>query len=100
MLHTIHNSPFASNDLESCLRVVRAGDDLLLYEDAVIAALVDSEWADKFSGLSRLGIVISVLRPDLEARGVPTGRLVDSVETTDYAGFVGLVEKHKVTQAW
>jgi tRNA 2-thiouridine synthesizing protein B len=100
MLHTIHNSPFASNDLETCLRVIRGGDDLLLYEDAVIAALVGCEWAERLTELSQMGIAISVLRSDLEARGVSAGRLVDGVETTDYSGFVELVEKHTVTQAW
>ena len=100
MLHTVHKSPWDTNDLESCLRVAVAGDDLLLYEDAVIAAVSGSEWADKLIGLIKSGVAVTMLHPDMVARGVPSGRLAEGLQTTDYDGFVALVDKHTTTQAW
>ena len=100
MLHTVHKSPFEADDLEACLRLAGRGDDIILYENAVIAALVDGDWAGRLSMLAESGVKVCVLQPDLVARGFPVRRLVKDVNTIDYDGFVTLVERHATTQAW
>jgi tRNA 2-thiouridine synthesizing protein B len=35
----------------------------------------------------------------MDARGM-TGKLIDGVTLTDYAGFVDLVEKHNTSHSW
>jgi tRNA 2-thiouridine synthesizing protein B len=100
MLHTVHQSPFEANDLEACLRLVSEGDDLLLYENAVIAALAGNDWSGNLAAIVHSGVVVSVLQADLLARGIPVERLAEGLQVIDYDGFVGLVERHGTTQAW
>lgn len=42
------------------------------------------------------GVKVYALEPDLQARGIQKERLIPGVETVDYDGFVGLVEKYDV----
>ena len=100
MLHTVHRSPFEADDLEACLRLAGEGDDILLYENAVVAVLADNEWAGRLAELPKSGIEVWALQPDLVARGITARRLVEGVNTIDYDGFVNLVERHATTQAW
>ncbi len=96
MLHIVNKSPAQSNALDTCLRLVQAGDALLLIEDGVFgatrgggAALADAAGRVK----------VYALKPDLDARGMAE-RLLDGVETVDYGGFVDLVAEHNTCQSW
>ena len=95
MLHTVNKSPFERSSLDSCLRLAKKGSAILLFEDGVYGAMKNSKGAALLDGLK-----VSVLGPDLAARGIPEDRLVDGVTVVDYAGFVDLVEANDKVQSW
>ena len=94
MLHIVNKSPFTHNTLDECARFVLKGAPIILIEDAVLAARAGTSYSSKLSKIMESNPVF-VLAPDLEARGVKD--VVEGVEKTGYAGFVGLVEDHKAT---
>lgn len=98
MLHIVNKSPLERNTLDSCLAAAQPGAALLLIEDGVYAATRGNRAEGKLrAAAERLDIY--VLAPDLEARGM--GQLLsEGIKTTDYAGFVDLVTKHKNCQSW
>lgn len=97
MLHIINRSPLSDVALESCLNTA-AGGDILLIEDAVYAATSGNAFEGKLrAAMGRFKI--SVLRPDLEARGL-LDRVVEGAALVDYAGFVELVAANKTCQSW
>ena len=98
-LHTVNKSPFEKNSLETCLRLSKAGSNILLYEDAVYGALKNTVITDMVSAAAG-DKKIYVLEPDLKARGLDTSRVIDGVEMVDYAGFVDLVDASNKVQAW
>ncbi len=98
-LHTVNKSPFEKTSLDTCLRLSKAGCSILLYEDAVYAALTGTKVTDKVAGA--LGEKkVYVLEPDFKARGLKSERLIEGVEMVDYAGFVDLVDACDKVQAW
>lgn len=99
ILHTVNKSPFETNALVSALQHSAAGDAVLLIEDAVYGALKDTGVSKAVESKASQG-KLYVLSPDLAARGLADGRLIEGVRQVDYAGFVDLVAEHKVTQAW
>jgi tRNA 2-thiouridine synthesizing protein B len=99
MLHTVNKSPFEKNSLESCLRLATAGDAVLLFEDGVYGAVKGTRLAETVSN-ALANNKIYVLVSDLEARGMKTDKVIDGIETVDYAGFVDLVADNKSVQAW
>jgi len=96
ILHTVNKSPYADNTLQSCLKAASDQDALLLIEDGVYGALKDGDYADL---VESAGLRILALAPDLEARGL-SDRLLNSVETVDYAGFVELTTTHDKVVSW
>lgn len=97
MLHTVNKSPFEKNSLATCLRLARAGSDILLLEDAVYAAL-----AGAATGLEQaLGAhTVFVLEADMAARGIARDALIDGVRVVDYDGFVDLCAGNDSVQCW
>ena len=95
MLHLINKSPYERNNLDTCVGYVQGGDAVLLIEDGVYAATKGGAAAGKLEGLD-----VSVLGPDLAARGIGEDKLVDGVKVVDYAGFVDLVEATDKVQSW
>lgn len=69
---------------------------LILIEDAVISAMEGASGKELFESLMAGGVKVYALSPDLEARGIGKERLLRGIETVDYDGFVGLVEKYDV----
>ena len=98
MLHIVNKSPLERNTLDSCLRVARPGNALLLIEDAIYAAVKGNAVADKLRRAAQT-LKIYVLAPDLEARGMKDSA-VDGVTLVDYGGFVDLVAEHPAVQSW
>ena len=98
MLHIINKSPFENRSLESCLRFAQAGSALLLTEDAVYAATVDSP-AHASVRQACATLKVYALQPDTDARGV-TLKVMDGVTLVDYTGFVDLAAEHSSSQAW
>ena len=98
MLHIVNKSHAQTSSLQSCLRLARPGQALLLIEDAVYAASVGGAAA---SGLAEAlkQLQVYALQPDVEARGM-AGKLLGGVTAIDYAGFVDLVAEHPTSQSW
>ena len=95
-LHIVSKSPFANSALGECLRVCGEQAVIILIEDAVNAALANTEWA---LSLKSAGHSVFVLREDLEARGLIA--LIDrSFNVVDYAGFVQLCCEHTPIVSW
>ena len=95
MLHLVNKSPYCTCNLNTAATIMRDGDQLLLIEDAVYAAVKSGKAASLLQGLK-----VSVLGPDLAARGITEDRLVDGIDIIDYAGFVDLVEANDKVQSW
>lgn len=97
MLHIINKSPLTNAALDSCLRVAPSGD-ILLIEDAVVAAATGNAYEGKLKeAMGRCKIY--VLQPDLDARGLGD-RLIEGVSSVDYGGFVDLTAANKNCQSW
>lgn len=95
ILHIVNKSPYEKNSLDTAVGFVKDSDAVLLIEDAVYAAARDGSVGAKLDGLN-----VSVLSPDLAARGIREDKLIDGVSVVDYAGFVDLVESKDLTQSW
>ncbi|MBF0096368.1 MAG: sulfurtransferase complex subunit TusB [Magnetococcales bacterium] len=93
MLHTVNKSPFQNNALTDCSRYVQAGDVVLLLEDGVFAAQAGTTQSALLEKMMEQ-VTIYALSADLKARAIKA--LVAGVQVTDYAGFVELVEQHKI----
>ncbi len=99
MLHIVNKSPFEKNSLESCARLSKSGSCILLIEDGVYGALVDSETNEMIQSCLRDRSVY-VLGEDIQARGIQREQLVMGIEVVDYAGFVKLTVEHDKVQSW
>ena len=95
MFYTLLQSPWQC-DLDSLLLLLQEGDDLLLMQDGVTAALADSQMLLK---LSTSPATIWVLDEDVVARGL-VEQISSSIARLDYNGFVALTEKHQQHVAW
>lgn len=95
MLHTLMQSPWQS-DLDSLLLLLQPGDDLLLLQDGVTAALQGS------APLARLlasAANVYVLQEDVTARGL-AAQISTEVQWVDYTGFVALTAGHPKQMTW
>jgi tRNA 2-thiouridine synthesizing protein B len=99
MLHTVNKSPFERNTLDACLSRAVKGSAILLYEDAVYAALANARTAERMKQAVAEHEVY-VLVNDLQARGVKDAPLIDGIKTVDYSGFVELVARMGTATAW
>jgi tRNA 2-thiouridine synthesizing protein B len=99
MLHTINKSPAESNKLATCLKFAQAGHSILFLENAVYAALADSEFALQLRETST-SITFYVLTPDLAARGLLDKTIHPGFKQIDYNDFVHLVTENNVVQSW
>ncbi|WP_456386521.1 sulfurtransferase complex subunit TusB [Profundibacter sp.] len=98
-LHTVNKSPFSTQTLLSCLGHAKAGDTILMIEDGVYGAAAGTGLSDAMAAMAG-NITLAVLAPDMKARGIDEGRLMDGVKTVDYAGFVELAATTDRTQNW
>ncbi len=95
MLHVVNKSPYERDSLDTCVGYCKDGDAVLLIEDGVYAAMKAGAAAAKLNGLD-----VSVLGPDLAARGIAEDKLADGIKVVDYAGFVDLTEAKDKVQSW
>ncbi|VFS39154.1 sulfur transfer complex subunit TusB [Enterobacter cancerogenus] len=79
MLHTLSHSPWQC-DIDALLSMLREGDDLLLIQDGVIAALDGSRFVEI---LSNAPISLSALKDDLDARGL-AGQISAKIDVVGY----------------
>lgn len=95
MLHTLRHSPWQC-DIAGLMRMLQAGDDLLLIQDGVNAALGGSRYLES---LLSAPITVYVLEEDILARGL-TAQISGSVVRVGYTDFVRLTVKHSAQMAW
>lgn len=95
ILHLVNKSPYDRSSLATAVGYMGAGDALLLIEDGVYAAVKGGKAAALLAGKK-----VSVLGPDLAARGIAKEKLVEGVSVVDYAGFVDLVASTDKSQSW
>lgn len=95
-LHILSRSPFNDASFSSGLRLLAAGDALLLTGDAAWALQPGTAPAASLAALNQ-SICVLVLEEDLLARGLqaPAG-----VQVVDYAGFVALTLQHARVNSW
>jgi len=98
-LHTLNKSPFERSSFISVLNHLGSGDALLMLEDGVVGARKGTAVAALLENATKTCHVF-VLGPDLAARGMREGDLIEGVKLVDYGGFVDLVTTHDRTQAW
>jgi tRNA 2-thiouridine synthesizing protein B len=99
LLHLVNKSPTDRYAFDSCFRMAKSGDSILLIEDGAYGALANSDFAENIT--SRLSdFSFYVLGPDLAARGLGDIPLIEDVSVVDYEGFVDLVAENDVTQSW
>lgn len=95
MLHTLINSPFKC-DFSALLRLLAEGDELLLMQDGVLAALEGSQALEL---LRSAPISLFVMREDVLARGL-IAQISSSAATISYTDFVALAVKHPQQMTW
>lgn len=95
MLHTLMTSPFRC-DIAALLRLLGDGDDVLLLQDGVIAAL---EGNPALEALLNAPISLYVLQEDVEARGL-SAQISTNVVSVGYTNFVALVVKNPQQMTW
>ncbi|WP_028025939.1 sulfurtransferase complex subunit TusB [Enterovibrio calviensis] len=96
MLHTVSTSPFSSSSLSNCLRYSDPNSEILLIEDAVIAAIDSGQWQQ---ALTSCGRRIYVLHEDVVARGI-NDEIIKSFKVIDIKGFISLTERHVTQMKW
>ncbi len=99
MLHTVNKSPFEKDSLNACLRLAKAGSAILLIEDGVYAAIKGTAVEDKVKAAVGDKKVFA-LGPDIKARGLDEGQVIDGITVVDYSGFVDLAAENDKVQAW
>ena len=98
-LHTVNKSPLDRNALESAIKHATKGNSVLMIEDGVYGAMQGTQKSGIVSDAMN-DISFYVMGPDLKARGIDEGRVIDGVKIIDYNGFVTLVAEHDATQSW
>lgn len=99
ILHTVNKSPFDRNSLETCVRLAAKGGSVLMIEDGVYGAMKGTTKSDMVTTAMK-DLTFYVLGPDLKARGVDEGKLIDGIKVVDYSGFVNLTVENDKAQAW
>ncbi|MGV3346755.1 sulfurtransferase complex subunit TusB [Enterobacteriaceae bacterium LUAb1] len=95
MLHLLFDSP-SQSDFLLMLRTLQPGDELLLLQDGVLAALRGSRW---WAALESKSIPVFVLADDVFARGVGA-QIPDGVAFVDYTDFVRMTVRHSKQISW
>ncbi len=99
MLHTVNKSPFEKNSLDVCLRFARPGSAVLLLEDGVYAAIKGTAVEEKVKAAAG-DKKLYALGPDIRARGLDEGQVIDGITVVDYGQFVDLAAENDKVQAW
>jgi tRNA 2-thiouridine synthesizing protein B len=92
MLHTLSHSPWQC-DIDALLSMLREGDDLLLIQDGVLAALEGSRFVEI---LTNAPITVSALKDDLDL----SGQISAKIDVVGYTDFVNLTVTHASQMNW
>nr|WP_298171416.1 sulfurtransferase complex subunit TusB [uncultured Pseudomonas sp.] len=95
-LHVLSHSPFGDSRLNSCLRLLGAGDAVLLCGDAVYALQPGTAPCQALEQLPS-GIELFALDEDLQARAL---EIPGRVRCVDYPAFVALSCRYDKVNSW
>ncbi|ATG02762.1 MULTISPECIES: sulfurtransferase complex subunit TusB [Lelliottia] len=95
MLHTLRHSPWQA-DIEGLLRMLGDGDELLLIQDGVFAAIDGGRFIEI---LNNAPIKVLALKDDIDARGL-VGQISTKIDVVGYTDFVKLAIKHSTQMSW
>lgn len=95
MLHTLSHSPWQC-DIDGLLRMLADGDDLLLIQDGVLAAIEGSRFVEM---LNNAPITVSALKEDIDARGL-AAQISAKIDVVSYNDFVNLSVKNTTQMSW
>ena len=95
MLHTLRHSPWQA-DIEGLLRMLGDGDELLLIQDGVFAAIDGGRFIEM---LNNAPITVLALKDDIDARGL-AGQISTKIDVVGYTDFVKLAIKHSTQMSW
>ncbi|QUJ67203.1 sulfurtransferase complex subunit TusB [Photobacterium sp. GJ3] len=95
MLHMVFSSPFQNRSLQQCEAQLLPGDEVLLLQDAVVAAVSPN----LLDGFSAQGVSVYALASDLMARGL-AARVSEAVTVIDHQEFVELTVRHPNSLKW
>jgi sulfur relay protein TusB/DsrH len=76
--------------------MLREGDDLLLIQDGVLAAIEGSRFIEI---LTNAPISVSALKEDIDARGL-AGQISAKIDVVGYTDFVNLAVTHSSQMNW
>lgn|SRR5690554_5616707 len=96
-LHILNATPAQTTQLSSCLRVLSAGDGIVLCGEAVQALRADSVAAQQLLNADR-EYLLYALEEDVLARGIDTQAL--PVILLDYPAFVALCVAYSRVNSW
>jgi len=82
--------------MDTMLRTLQAGDDLLLLSDGVIAGTEGGRYLDL---LRAVPISLHALEEDIAARGL-SGQISNDIIRVSYNDFVSLAVKHASQMTW
>ena len=99
MLHTINKSPFENSTASSCIKLCTKDSSILFIEDGVISVMKSTKFSETIENALK-EFKMYVLKPDLEARGLPLNNVIEGVEIVGYDEFVDLTTEHKTVQSW
>nr|VFK26345.1 MAG: tRNA 2-thiouridine synthesizing protein B [Candidatus Kentron sp. MB]VFK32437.1 MAG: tRNA 2-thiouridine synthesizing protein B [Candidatus Kentron sp. MB]VFK75909.1 MAG: tRNA 2-thiouridine synthesizing protein B [Candidatus Kentron sp. MB] len=99
MLHIVNKSPFEKSSLDSCLMHIKEGAAILFIEDGIYAALDGTIASDKIKSVLKICKVYA-LEPDIEARGMDKGKIIDGVNAIGYGDFVDLTVAYNSVHSW
>ncbi len=96
ILHTVNQSPFASQLLSQCIERCSSNDSVVLLEDGVYGALKTQPYAERLQPLQHCYAIAH----DVEARGLTQGQLLENVTLISYDKFVSLCVEHPLSHSW
>ncbi len=96
MLHLVSLSPLRQEIVER----IAAGDDVVLQQGTVWAALRGHADNAKLLQLLAQSTQVYVLKEILEVNGIVSSQVLAGVNIIDYPGLVGLTVKNPVIHTW
>lgn len=98
MLHIINQSPFTSESLKRCEKMLGDSDVILLIEEGVYAAMAETVFSELINQILKKNKIF-VLAPDAQACGI-IEKIMPGITLISYEEFVDLTIQHYPILNW
>jgi tRNA 2-thiouridine synthesizing protein B len=98
MLHIINQSPYTSESLKRCEKMLGDSDVILLIEEGVYAAMTDTSISEVTTKILEKNKIF-VLESDAQACGI-TEKIMPDIALISYEEFVDLTIQHHPILNW